>query len=152
MNILASTFIAFSLLVNAPNPTPNFGVSTGISPQTVNKIAEAVLNNEYYFHLDFNGDLELDLADVVSVQKRYESNKNYNCLTVDSELIEELFETNEVDVTNWSFEGTDSDYVEVDVNSIVQVNFTTTNGGGYCEIFINPTAETIQITDFQIEG
>ena len=66
-----------------------------MSPEIAESIKTCVINREYYTYLDYNGDGELNIADVVSVEKRYKDNIRFgNSYTLDSNFIELVIEEN----------------------------------------------------------
>lgn len=85
-------FIAFAL-TSSPQPAENY--YSWISPEIADEIQELVISDEYRAYLDFNGDGVLNMADVVSVRKRYQDNCKYgNEITLDSEVIDSIIEEN----------------------------------------------------------
>lgn len=85
-------FIAFAL-TSSPQPAENY--YSWISPEIADVIQKCVINDEYREYLDFNGDNELNMADVVGVRKRYQDNCKYgNEITLDSEVIDSIIEEN----------------------------------------------------------
>lgn len=91
MNLL-SIFTVFAM-TSSPMPAENY--YSWISPEIADTIQECVINAEYREYLDFNGDGELNMADVVGVRKRYQDNCKYgNTITFDSEVVESIVEEN----------------------------------------------------------
>lgn len=87
--MLKTLFICCSLLAGTPQPAENY--HSWISPEISDIIIDKVINEEYYEHLDFNGDGELTIADAVGVRKRYEDNCTYgNEITLDEEIITDI--------------------------------------------------------------
>ena len=79
-------------LVAAPN------YYAEISPETAMEIQELVINGEYREYLDFNGDGELNIADVVGVSRKYQDNCRYgNEITLDSEAVNDIVLENYAD-------------------------------------------------------
>ena len=79
-------------LVAAPN------YYAAISPETATEIQELVLNGEYRAYLDFNGDGELNIADVVGVSRKYQDNCRYgNEITLDREAVNDIVMENYAD-------------------------------------------------------
>ena len=91
----ATLFIALAL-TSSPQPAENY--YSQISPEIATEIQELVINGEYREYLDFNGDGELNIADVVGVQKRYQDNCRYgNEITLDSEAVNDIVLENYAD-------------------------------------------------------
>lgn len=91
MNLL-SIFTIFAM-TSSLMPAENY--YSWISPEIADTIQECVINAEYREYLDFNGDGELNMADVVGVRKRYQDNCKYgNTITFDSEVVESIVEEN----------------------------------------------------------
>lgn len=83
---MKTLFIALAMLAGTPQPAENY--HSWISPEISDIIIDKVINEEYYEHLDFNGDGELTIADAVGVSKRYQDNCTYgNEITLDEETI-----------------------------------------------------------------
>lgn len=160
--MLNTLFICCSLLAGTPQPAENY--HSWISPEISDIIIDKVINEEYYEHLDFNGDGELTIADAVGVYKRYEDNITYgNEITLDEETI--------IDIA-WENYTTDymerEDFVE---NSLLYYEIDFINGEpcrqyeltaeeiltahiyyeftddttGSIDVVINPFMETIQV-------
>ena len=127
MNI-TSIFLAFAL-TSSPAPAPNY--YSWISPEIADHITECVINHEYHEYLDFNGDDELNIADVVGVRKRYQDNVKYgNEITVDSEVVQSIFDENGMDVMYWEFDSVDGEITrqyEISADSIITADI-------YCEL------------------
>ena len=84
----ALIFIALALTAS-PQPSENYFAE--ISPETATEIQQLVIDGEYREYLDFNGDGNLNIADVVGVSKRYADNCKYgNEITLDSEVIDSI--------------------------------------------------------------
>ena len=76
-------------LTSSPAPASNFYAAT--SPEVAAEIQELVISGEYRTHLDFNGDGELNMADVVGVSKRYQDNRKHgNEITLDRAAVEDI--------------------------------------------------------------
>jgi hypothetical protein len=91
MNLL-SIFTVFAM-TSSPMPAENY--YSWISPEIADTIQECVINAEYHAHLDFNGDGELNMADVVGVRKRYQDNCKYgNTITLDNDTVEAIVAEN----------------------------------------------------------
>ena len=63
----ALIFVVLALTAS-PQPTGNY--CSDISLETAQEIQELVINGQYREYLDFKGDGELTIADVVGVSKR----------------------------------------------------------------------------------
>lgn len=93
MNTLIFAAIA---LTSSPQPAPNY--YAGISPAVSAEIQQLVLDGQYREYLDFNGDGNLNIADVVGVEKRYQDNCTYgNEITLDRETVQAIAEENYID-------------------------------------------------------
>lgn len=143
MNI-TSIFLAFAL-TSSPTPAPNY--YSWISPEIADHITECVINREYHEYLDFNGDGELNIADVVGVRKRYQDNVKYgNEITVDSEVVQAIFDENGMDVMYWEFDSIDNEITrqyEITADSIITADI-------YCELTDFTTEHiTIEINPFE---
>ena len=143
MNI-TSIFLAFAL-TSSPAPAPNY--YSWISPEIADHITECVINREYHEYLDFNGDGELNIADVVGVRKRYQDNVKYgNKITVDSEVVQAIFDENVMDVMYWEFDSIDNEITrqyEITADSIITADI-------YCELTDFTTEHiTIEINPFE---
>ena len=83
-------------LTSSPQPAPNYYAE--ISPAVSAEIQELVLDGQYREYLDFNGDGNLNIADVVGVEKRYQDNCTYgNEITLDRETVQAIAEENYID-------------------------------------------------------
>lgn len=84
----AMIFIALAL-TSSPQPAPNYYAE--ISPEIAEEMQELVISGEYRAYLDFDGNGVLNIADVVSVKKRYQDNCKYgNEITLDREAVEAI--------------------------------------------------------------
>lgn len=93
MKALIFTLVA---LTSSPQPAPNYYAE--ISPAVSAEIQQLVLDGQYREYLDFNGDGNLNIADVVGVEKRYQDNCTYgNEITLDSETVQAIAEENYID-------------------------------------------------------
>lgn len=93
MNALIFAALA---LTSSPQPAPNYYAE--ISPAVSAEIQELVLDGQYREYLDFNGDGNLNIADVVGVEKRYQDNCSYgNEITLGSETVYAIAEENYTD-------------------------------------------------------
>ena len=83
--MLKEIFLAVAL-TSSPQPAENY--NSWISPAIADIVQQYVLDGKFYNHLDFNGDGELSIADVVGISKRYQDNVQYgNEITLDYETI-----------------------------------------------------------------
>lgn len=83
--------VLLTVLALASSPVPAENYYSSISPEIADIIQECVINEEYREYLDFNGDGELNMADVVGVRKRYQDNCEYgNTITLDSDDVEDI--------------------------------------------------------------
>ena len=137
-------------LTASPQPTENY--CADISLETAQEIQELVINGQYREYLDFNGDNELNMADVVSVSKRYADNCKYgNEITVDREVIDSIIEENysempiywEIDFVN----GNVTREYSLTVQDITTANiyFEFEDYSENVEIEINPFTETVEV-------
>ena len=143
MNI-TSIFLAFAL-TSSPAPAPNY--YSWISPEIADHITECVINHEYHEYLDFNGDGELNIADVVGVRKRYQDNVRYgNEITIDSEVVQSIFDENGMDVIYWEFDSVDGEITrqyEISADRIITADI-------YCELTDFTTEHiTVEINPFE---
>lgn len=73
----------------SPQPAPNYYAS--FAPEVAEEMQELVISGEYRTYLDFNGDGVLNIADVVSVKKRYQDNcERGNEITLDRAAVEDI--------------------------------------------------------------
>jgi len=118
------------------------------------EIMAAAANDEYYIHLDYNGDNKLSVCDAVLVAKRYNDNLKYgNTIQVNSTIINEIvlenyteeliyYEIYKVDSENCRF----YDIAITDITDIsVYVEFK--NYSDTIEITVDPFQELIQVTN-----
>lgn len=83
-------------LTSSPQPAPNYYAE--ISPAVSAEIQQLVLDGQYREYLDFNDDGNLNIADVVGVEKRYQDNCTYgNEITLDRETVQAIAEENYID-------------------------------------------------------
>lgn len=155
IDMLAKTFLVFALTTGTPQPMPNYGLPT--TQESVDTLMEFVLDDVYKLHLDFNADLQLNLADVVSAKRRYEEIQSFNEVTFEYETVEEMFETNCIAPIYWEIDSIDNKIVrkyKVTTNktAIVDIYFELENGSGNMEVTINPTSETATINKIEIRS
>ena len=87
--------LIFTVLALTTSPMPKENYYASISPEIADEITECVINGEYRQHLDFNGDGKLNIADVVSVSKRYADNCKYgNEITLDRDVVQDIVQEN----------------------------------------------------------
>lgn len=76
------------LIAAIAKPIPAENYTSWISPAVADIVQQYVIDGKFYNHLDFNGDGELSIADVVGISKRYQDNVQYgNEITLDYETI-----------------------------------------------------------------
>lgn len=76
------------LIAAIAKPIPAENYNSWISPAVADIVQQYVIDGKFYNHLDFNGDGELSIADVVGISKRYQDNVQYgNEITLDYETI-----------------------------------------------------------------
>lgn len=100
MGIISSLVVATALSFSKPIPANDY--HSWYSEEIAKSIMMNVVSNEYYPHLDFNGDNELSVVDAVAVRKRYLYNKlNGNTMHFGEsdvmEIIVENFRSEEYD-------------------------------------------------------
>ena len=118
------------------------------------EIMTAAANDEYYIHLDYNGDNKLTCSDAVLVAKRYNDNlKNGNTIQFNSTIVNEIvsenyaeeliyYEIYKVNSENCRF----YDIAITDISDIsVYVEFS--NFSDTIEITVDPFQELIQVTN-----
>lgn len=153
---LAKIFVLYSALIGAPNPHPNYG-NLPTTEDTITDVMECVLDDTYKFHMDFNADFKLNLADVVSISKRKAEVEQYNEVKLESKLIDELFEVNSIIPTYWEIDKIDDDVVRqyevtTDKEITVDIYFELENGNGNVTLTINPNTETAYLDNIEIRG
>lgn len=156
IDILAKVFVVYSVLIGTPNPQPNYG-NLPTTEDTITDVMECVLDDTYKIHMDFNADCELNLADVVAISKRKTEVEQYNEITIDSELINELFEVNSIAPTYWEIDKINNDVVRqyeviTDKEITVDIYFELENGNGNVTLTINPNTETAYLDTIEIRG
>lgn len=150
MHIL-STFIALAL---TSSPTPVETYNSWVSPVIADEIQELVLDGEYREYLDFNGDGQLNMADVVSVRKRYQDNCRYgNEITMNSEVIYDITRENYTnELIYWEIDrinGEPCRHYELAVSEVTEAEIYVEfeNHSDTIIVEINPFEETINIKD-----
>ena len=145
-----SVFLALAMS-SAPAPADNY--YSWFSPEIADNILTAIINDEYYTHLDFNGDNELTIADAVGVLYRYNSNVTYgNKLTVDKEVVESIITENyNIDCIYWEFDFVNNEpcrQYELAVDEITTANIYLEFADNTIDnviIEINPFEEKISV-------
>ena len=145
-----SVFLALAMS-SAPAPADNY--YSWFSPEIADNILTAIINDEYYTHLDFNGDNELTIADAVGVLCRYNNNITYgNKLTVDKEVVESIITENyNIDCIYWEFDFVNNELCrqyELTVDEITTANIYlefADNTIGNVIIEINPFEEKVSV-------
>lgn len=136
----------------SPQPAPNYYAS--FAPEVAEEIQELVISGEYRAYLDFDGNGVLNIADVVSVKKRYQDNcKHGNEITLDREAVEAIAAENypdnliywEVDRINGElcrqYELTASEIIEAEI----YLEFES-----YCDtvkVELNPYTEVVRVKE-----
>ena len=146
------TALIFLTLALTSSPSPSENYCSWISPEIADVIQECVLDGKYRQHLDFNGDGELTIADVVGVRKRYQDNCTYgNEITLDSEVVENIIAENytetpiywEIDRVNGNltrqYELTASEIMQAEI----YVEFE--NNSDIIQVEINPFMEIVTV-------
>ena len=146
-----SIFLAIAL-TSSPMPAENYYSST--SPEVAAEIMEVVINGEYREYLDFNGDGNLNIADVVGVSKRYSDNCKYgNEITLTSDTVYDIATENYSDeLIYWEIDRVNGNLTrqyELVASEImtaeIYMEFET-----YSEcvtVEVNPFTETITVID-----
>lgn len=150
MNFL-SIFMVVAL-TSSPAPAENY--HSWISPEIADIIQECVINEEYREYLDFNGDGELNMADVVGVRKRYQDNCRYgNTITLDSDTVEAIVAENYSDpLIYWEVYRVGNDncrQYEVSVSETTEIFLWVEfeNYGETIKVEADPYTETITVID-----
>lgn len=136
----------------SPQPAPNYYAS--FAPEVAEEMQELVISGEYRAYLDFDGNGVLNIADVVSVKKRYQDNRKHgNEITLDREAVEAIAAENypdsliywEVDRVNGElcrqYELTASEIIEAEI----YLEFET-----YCDtvkVELNPYTEVVRVKE-----
>lgn len=145
-----SVFLALAMS-SAPAPADNY--YSWFSPEIADNILTAIINDEYYTHLDFNGDNKLTIADAVGVLCRYNSNITYgNKLTVDKEVVESIITENyNIDCIYWEFDFVNNEpcrQYELTVDEITTANIYLEFADNTIDnviIEINPFEEKVSV-------
>jgi hypothetical protein len=89
-------------LASEEKPIPADNYYSWYSYDIADNVINYIINGEYHPHVDFNGDNELTMCDVVSIIKRYEYNVKYgNTITLDEKYIEDVAEENGLNIIYW---------------------------------------------------
>lgn len=136
----------------SPQPAPNYYAS--FAPEVAEEMQELVISGEYRAYLDFDGNGVLNIADVVSVKKRYQDNRKHgNEITLDREAVEAIAAENypdsliycEIDRVNGElcrqYELTASEIIEAEI----YLEFED-----YCDtikVELNPFTEVVRVKE-----
>lgn len=162
--MFAKTALIFTVLAATSSPQPAENYHSWISPQIADIVQQYIIDGKYYNHLDFNGDGELNIADVVGISKRYQDNVQYgNEITLDEETIIDIaWENYTTDyMEREDFVENSLLYYEIDfingepcrqyeltaeeiLTAHIYYEFTDDTTGGI-DVVINPFTETIQV-------
>ena len=150
---MKTTLIFMALaLTTSPQPAENY--HSWVSPEIADIIQECVINREYHSYLDFNGDGELNIADVVGVRKRYQDNCKYgNELILDREVVESIVMENYSDkAIYWEIDRVNGKLTreyELTVNDITtaEIYIEFENYSDCVTVEINPFMETITVKE-----
>lgn len=142
-------FIAFAL-TNSPMPADNY--YSWVSPEIAETVQECVINGEYREYLDFNGDGDLNIADVVGIAKRYQDNITYgNEITFDREVVKAIaFENYTDELIYWEIDRVNGELCrqyELTVNEITQaeIYMEFEDYSDTVIVEINPFEENIKV-------
>ena len=147
----ALIFIALALTAS-PQPSENYFAE--ISPDIATEIQELVIDGQYREYLDFNGDGNLNIADVVGVSKRYADNCKYgNEITLDSEVIDSIISENYSEACiYWELDRIDGKLTrqyELTASEIMQaeIYIEFENSSECVMVEVNPFTESITVID-----
>ena len=147
----ALIFIAFAL-TSSPQPAANY--YSWISPEIADEIQELVIDGEYREYLDFNGDGNLSVADIVGVLKRYQDNITYgNEITLDREVIDSIIVENYNETAIYyeidRVDGKLTRQYELTASEIMQAEiYIEFENSSECVIVeVNPFTESITVID-----
>ena len=83
-------------------PMPADTYYSWYSPWVANNVLNYIINEEYHPHVDFNGDGELTISDIVNITRRYEYNVKYgNTITLNDDYINNVAEENGLNIIYW---------------------------------------------------
>ena len=147
---IVSVFLALAMSA-APIPSTNY--YSWFSPEIAESIMQNVVTNEYYQHLDFNGDGKLTTVDAVGVLRRYTENvNNGNEITLDAETIQSIIDENYTkDCVYWEIDFIDSKpcrQYKVTANKITTANIYLEFEDDTVDnvlVEINPFFETVSV-------
>ena len=141
----ATIFMAIALTAR-PAPAENY--YSWVSPEIADVIQECVIDGEYREYLDFNGDGNLNIADVVGVLKRYQDNCTYgNTITLDSKVIDSIITENYTEAAvYYEINGNPAQY-ELTAREIMtaEIYIEFENGSDIVEVELNPYTEAITV-------
>lgn len=150
MNLLS----IFTVIALTSSPAPAENYHSWISPEIADTIQECVINAEYREYLDFNGDGELNMADVVGVRKRYQDNCKYgNTITLDNNTVEAIVAENYSEpLIYWEVYRIGNDNCrqhEVSVSETTEIFLWVEfeNSGETIKVIANPYTESITVID-----
>ena len=154
--MLLSAFLALAL-TSSPMPAENYG--SWIAPEIADEITTCSINEEYREYLDFNGDGNLNIADAVGVQRRYQDNITYgNELTLDAETVYAIaVENYSEELIYWEIDRIDGELTrqyELTVSEITQAEiYLEFEEYSECvKVEDNPFTETISIIAEEAES
>lgn len=146
---VALIFMAFAL-TSSPQPSENYFAD--VSPKTAMEIQEHILDGKFREYLDFNGDGELTIADVVGVSKRYADNCKYgNEIKLDSEVVENIIVENYTETPiYWEIDRVNGNLTrqyELTASKIMQAEIYVEfeNNSDIIQVEINPFTEIITV-------
>lgn len=146
----ALLFVALALT----NPQPAENYYSWVSPEIADHITECIINREYHSYLDFNGDGELNIADVVGVRKRYQNNVRYgNEITLDREVVDSIVMENYSDeAIYWEIDrvnGKPTRQYELTVSEITtaEIYIEFENNSECVTVELNPFMEMIEVKE-----
>lgn len=147
---MKAALITAIVLSASPQPAPTYYSS--ISPEAADAIMECVINRDYQKYLDFNGDGELNIADIVGVRKRYQDNCRYgNEITLDSGIINNIITENySEDAIYWEIDRIDkrpTRQYEITVSEITtaEIYIEFESSSDCVTVEVNPFTEIITV-------
>lgn len=149
---MKTALLFVTLALTNPQPAENYYAE--ISPEIADHITECVINKEYHEYLDFNGDGELNIADIVGVRKRYQDNCKYgNEITLDREVVDSIVMENYSDeAIYWeidSVNGKPTRQYEITVSEITtaEIYIEFENNSECVTVELNPFMEVIEVKE-----
>lgn len=146
------TALIFCILALTSSPAPANTYFASISPETAAEVQQLVINGEYRQYLDYNGDNVLNIADVVSILKRYQDNTTHgNKITMDGETIQSIIAENYseeciyYEVYRVNEQLTRQYEVTADKISTAEVYIEFENFSDVVKVELNPYTETITV-------